>query len=71
MSEQRGIEGLSVIQAKEKLDSMAETIREIDVKVSFMPPIYKAFADNAKRCHDTLKAFNDEHFPRGGDHVSG
>lgn len=64
MSDQRGIEGLSVIQAKEKLDGMAETIREIDVKVSFMSPIYKAFADNAKRCHDTLKAFNDEHFPR-------
>jgi hypothetical protein len=49
------------------LAEMRETNKEIDVigiKVSLYASSYKAIGDKAKVCHDALKAFNDEHFPR-------
>ena len=36
----------------------------IGIKADLAGECYRAIGENAKRCHDTLKVFNDEHFPR-------
>jgi hypothetical protein len=49
------------------LAEMRETNKEIEIigiKVSLYASAYKAIGEKAKVCHDSLKAFNDAHFPR-------
>jgi hypothetical protein len=49
------------------LAEMRETNKGIEIygiKVSLYASAYKAIGEKAKVCHDRLKAFNDEHFPR-------
>jgi hypothetical protein len=54
------------------LAEMRETNKEIEVigaKTSLYAACFKIIGEKAKVCHDTLKAFNDEHFPSIGIHV--
>jgi hypothetical protein len=49
------------------LAEMRETNKEIEVigaKTSLYAACFKIIGEKAKICHDTLKAFNDAHFPR-------
>jgi hypothetical protein len=39
-------------------------IEVIGIKTSLYAGAFRIIGERAKVCHDTLKAFNDEHFPR-------
>jgi len=66
INETKGIEGLTINQAKEYFANMAAKTHEIEVKVEFTSPIFRALYENAVKFHDQQKAFNDTFFPSIG-----
>ena len=69
INESKGIDGMTIDQAKVYFDNMAAKTHEIEVKVEFTSPVFKALYENAVKFHDQQKAFNDTFFPSIGMHV--
>jgi hypothetical protein len=56
--------GLYYEQAVAQIHEMNDGVAKIEKAVSKEASKWHAYYESAKICHDRLKAFNDEHFPR-------